>query len=62
METRREMAGIRVGDKVRATGGKATVINGVVAQIDTYRGFLVADLGARVEPEWYSRSSLSKNE
>lgn len=52
--------GIKIGDRVRATGGKAGVINGVVVQIDTYKGFLVADLEARAEPEWYSLSSLSK--
>ncbi len=59
-ETRPSMAGFKVGDRVRACGGKGGPIHGVVVQICSYNGFLVADCSGKVEPEWFSLSSLHK--
>ncbi len=59
-ESRPNMAGIKVGDPVRAYGGKGGPIDGVVVQICSYNGFLVADRSGRVEPEWFSLSCLHK--
>ncbi len=55
----KELSGIKVGDKVRASGFGGT-IDGVVVQIDAYKGFLVADLEARHGPKWCSLCQLHK--
>lgn len=62
MSRRKELAGIRVGDLVTATGRGDGIIKGVVVEINTYKGFLIADTEGRVEPQWYTLSSLSKRD
>lgn len=54
-ESRTEMAGIRVGDRVRTHQiGR----DGVVGQIDFNRGFLICCPG--FQPEWMSLSGFFK--
>ena len=54
------MSGLKIGDRVRATGTERGSIDAVIVQISPYKGFLIADLEGKISPQWCSLTQLHK--